>query len=172
MIAASAIVWATKLLSKKNALLTKRMLRRVSRLGRAMAIATTEITFVAVDGTGATVVVPTRATNTVWIVRARTRELIAMDLVRSTRSKVMVTATTATTIVAVAGMVETVADSRISTIIAQIAAVVTPSSKAITPAYPSAKSRRGKVMATVTTATTSAVATGTVVTVVQKQTKT
>merc|ERR1719201_2998218 len=84
----------------------------------------------------------------------------------------MATATTTTTIVAVVGMVETVADTKTLTIIAQIAAVVIPSSKATTPAYRSAKLKRGKVMATVTTATTSAVATGTVATVVQKLTPT
>lgn len=94
-----------------------------------------------------------------------------MDLVRCTRSEAMATAMTTTTIVAVVGMVETVADTKTLTNIAQIAAVVIPSSKATTPAYRSVKLKRGKVMVTVTTATTSAVATGTVATVVQKQTR-
>jgi len=171
VIAASANVWAIKPLLQKNVLLRKRTLRRVSRLGRATKIAMTEIMFVAVDGTGATVAVPIRGTSTVKTVHARTRELIAMDLVRCTRLKAMATATTTTTIVAVVGMVETVADTKTLTIIAQIAAVVIPSSKATTPAYRSAKLKRGKVMATVTTATISVVATGTVATVVQKQTR-
>ena len=143
----------------------------MSRLGRATKIAMTEIMFVAVDGTGATVAVPIRGTSTVKIVHARTRESIAMDLVRCTSSVAMATVMTRITTAAVDGMVETVADTKTRTSIAQIAAVMIPSSKATTPAYRSAKLKRGKVMATVTTATTSAVATGTVATVVQKQTR-
>jgi len=94
-----------------------------------------------------------------------------MDLVRYTRSVAMATATTTTTTVAAAGMVETVADTRTLTIIAQLVAAVIPSSKATTPVYRSAKLTRGKAMATVTTATINVVATGTVATVAQKQTR-
>ena len=65
VIVASANVWAIKPLLQKNVLLRKRTLRRVSRLGRATKIAMTEIMFVAVDGTGATVAVPIRGTSTV-----------------------------------------------------------------------------------------------------------
>ena len=171
VIAASANVWAIKPLLRKNVLLRKRTLRRVSRLGRATKIAMTEIMFVAVAGTVATVAVPIGDTSTVKTVHARTRESIAMDLVRCTRSVVMATVTTRITTAAADGMAETAVAKRTITNIVPIAVVVTPSSKATTSAYRSAQWKRGKVMATVTTATISVVATGTVATVVEKQTR-
>ena len=143
----------------------------MSRLGRVTKIAMTEIMFVAVPGTGATVAVPIRGTSTVKTVHARTRESIAMDLVRCTRSEAMATVTTRTTTAAADGMVATAVATRTITNIVPIAVVVTPFSKATTSAYRSAQWKCGKVMARVTTATISAVATGTAATVVQKQTR-
>ena len=64
VIVASAIARAINPIHQKN-VLTKRTLTRVSRLGKATKIAMTEIMFVAVDGTGATVAVPIRGTSTV-----------------------------------------------------------------------------------------------------------
>merc|ERR1719265_902706 len=91
--------------------------------------------FVVVDGTGVTVAAPIRVTSTAQTVRARTRKSVVMVLVRCTHSGTMATATTTTTTVAAAGMVETVADKKTITTIAQIAAAVIRSSKATTPAY-------------------------------------
>jgi len=131
----------------------------------------TEITFVGVDGTGVTVAAPIRGTSTARTAHARIRESIATGLVQCTRSEAMATATTTTTTAVVAGMAATVAGAKTITIIVQIAAAVTRSSKATIPACLNVKLMHGKAMAGATTETTSAVAIGMVVTAVPKQTR-
>jgi hypothetical protein len=84
----------------------------------------------------------------------------------------MAIATTTTTIVDAAGMAETVVANQTITITVHLAAVVTPTSLAVTPAYRNVRFKPGKVMAGVTTATITVVAIGTVATVVPKPIRT
>jgi uncharacterized protein (DUF697 family) len=171
VIAAIATARATHMHRQKSALARARTLNHVSRPGAVTEIVMTGIMFVVADGTGAIVAAPITGTSTAQTVNARTRESIATGLVRYTCSGMMATAMTTTTTAAVAGMVEIVVAKTTITITAQIAAAMTPSSKATTRVYLNVKSKHGKLMERVTTATTSVAAIGTVAIAVPKQTR-